>query len=93
MRGMCLSKENTLFLGIALRHTNSVYNKPAQEVAPTGPPGKVPGLPRLRTFVTPGTFLGGPCRVLAGSQSPAGCKDVVRMYFGNIFCAVWMGFL
>ena len=60
MRGICLSKENALFFGIALRHMNSVYNKPAQEVAPTGPPGKVPGLPRLRTFVTPGTFLGDP---------------------------------
>ena len=81
MRGICLSKENALFFGIALRHMNSVYKKPAQEVAPTGPPGKVPGLPRLRTFVTPGTFLGGLCRVQTGSQSPAGCKDVVRMYF------------
>ena len=87
MRGICLSKENALFFfGIALRHMNSVHNKPAQEVAPTG-------LPRLRTFVTPGTFLGGPCRVQAGSQSPAGCKDVDRMYFGSIFCGVWMGFL
>ena len=56
MRGICLSKENALFFGIALRPMNCVYNKPAQEVAPTGPPGKVPGLPRLRTSASPGTF-------------------------------------
>ena len=60
MRGICLSKENALLFSIALRHMNSVYNKLAQEVAPTDPPGSVPGLPRLRTFVTPGTFLGDP---------------------------------
>ena len=56
MRGICLSKENALFFGIALRHMTSVYNKPAQEVAPTGLPGKTTGLPRLRTSVSPGTF-------------------------------------
>ena len=90
---MPFKRKRFIFFCIALRHMNSVYNKLAQEVAPTDPPGSVPGLPRFRTFVTTGTFLGGPCRVQTGSQSPAGCKDVVRMYFGNIFCAVWMGFL
>ena len=48
---------------------NSVYNKPAQEVAPTGPPGKVPGLPRLRTSVSPGTF--------PGRGGPAGAKRLL----------------
>ena len=93
MRGICLSKENALFFGIALRHMNSVYNKPAQEVAPTGPSGKYRDSRDCVLSSLPGLFWGGPCRVQAGSQSPAGCKDVVRMYFGNIFCAVWMGFL
>ena len=47
MRGICLSKENALFFGIALRHMNSVYNKPAQEVAPTGSPGGKNGTPEI----------------------------------------------
>ena len=75
MRGICLSKENALFFGIALRHMNSVYNKPAQEVAPTGPPGKVPGLPRLRTSVSPGTLRGAAGR---SGRSDCLCRLVVR---------------
>ena len=44
MRGICLSKENALFLGtsIALRHMNSPYNKPAQAVASPRPGRRVP---------------------------------------------------
>ena len=93
MRGICLSKENALFFWYCAETHEQRLQQACTRNRADRPVRKSPGTPEIAYFRHSRDFSRGPCRVQAGSQSPAGCKDVVRMYFGNIFCAVWMGFL
>ena len=91
MRCICLSKENALYFGIALRHMNSVYKSLLKKPRRPARPEKSRDSRDCVLSSLPGLFWG--TLSCPSGFSSAGCKDVVRMYFGNIFCAVWMGFL